>query len=117
MATLDTLSRNTIAAAYGDLYDRLILRDDAVALATITIAFAAGATGVVTYDPASTEYDADGTVDNAILTNSVTGATLSGLTVSTIAAGTGQVQLSSLAAVTGESIDMSAVSITVPASL
>jgi hypothetical protein len=113
--TLNTAARNTIAAAYASAFNRLDLLAGGTVLATVTVALVAGATGVVTVDPASVSVGTSGTVNGAKLYHSTPSAEAT-LTVSTIAAGTGEVQLSSLTLVSGESVDLSVCSITVPAS-
>jgi O-acetyl-ADP-ribose deacetylase (regulator of RNase III) len=113
--TLNTDARNVIAAAYADTFDRLVLLDGATVIGTATVALVAGATGVVTVDPASVTYVADGTIDGAKYASS-TGSEEAALTVSTVAAGTGEVQISQLTAVSGETVNFTVASITVPAS-
>ena len=112
--TQSTLLRTNLGDVYAAL-DTIELLDGATIVATVTLSMS-NSSGVVTADPAAVVESNPGTVDGARMYDaSAPTAELTGLTVSTIAAGTGQVQLSSLAIADGESVDL-AVTLTVPAS-
>jgi hypothetical protein len=116
-ATQNAALRNALAATYADELDRLELLDGATVIGTVSLTLTAGAEGVVTVDPSAATYAASGEIDGARLYSSTGSAQITGVSVSTVAAGTGHVQVSNLTAVSGESIDLSVASITIPASV
>jgi type II secretory pathway component PulK len=116
MATQNASLRNTIAAAYGTALNRLDLLDGATVVATVTVTLSAGSTGVVTVDPDAATVVNAGTVDGATLYHSTPAAEITGITVSTIADGTGDITLSSLTYAVDETINLTAFSLTIPAS-
>lgn len=118
MATISTALRTVMADDFANNQDRLELLDAAVVVATITLNWGAAVNGVVTSDPAEVLADAGTEVDGARLyKDGATTEQVTGLTVSTVAAGTGQVQLVSLSVAEGQPVNLSSVTYTAPTTL
>lgn len=116
MATLSTDLRNETANVIGSL-DKLEILEGSTVLATVDVSFGAPSSGQITNDPAAVNAVASGTADGARLYDSTdANREITGLTVTTTGGG-GDIELDNTSIASGQSIDMSAISYTVPATL